>query len=223
MLPSAWSALAVAQAPVLTSARESSVLVVGDAPGPSGIPALPGARRELAVVAAEYRRSRILSGQAATPTAFAQAAPLAEIVHFAGHAQADFRSPWSAFLQLNSDAAHPEGRVRIEDLERWRLPLTRLVVLSGCETSLGRVFRGQGMVNLARPFLGAGAKAVLGTLWKVDDETARLIMSEFHRLFASGLDAPSSLRRAQAAMLNSADPTHAAAKSWSGFVLVEAR
>lgn len=223
MLPSARSALTVAQTLSRPGASESSVLVVGDAFTPSAVPELPGARKELAAVAARYRRSRILTGPAATPTAFAAAAPLADIVHFAGHAEADFRSPWSAFLQLSTDPTHPDGRVRIEDLERWRLPSTRLVVLSGCETSLGRVFRGQGMVNLARPFLGAGAHAVVGTLWKVDDDTARLLMSEFHRHFSAGLDAPTSLRRAQTALLTSANPTHAAARSWSGFVLVEAR
>jgi CHAT domain-containing protein len=108
--------------------------------------------------------------------------------------------------------------LRIEELQRWRLPRARLVVLAACETAVGNVFRGEGAVSLARPFLRAGAASVIGSLWRVDDRTARPVIVMLHRSFVRSGDAVEALRTAQLGLLNGSDPTGALARSWGSFI-----
>jgi CHAT domain-containing protein len=77
-----------------------------------------------------------------------------------------------------------------------------LAVLSACQTALGHAEAGEGVVGLVQAFRMAGARQVLGSLWKVDDEATRALMTEFYRLWSPtdatpGVSAAEALRRAQ--------------------------
>jgi CHAT domain-containing protein len=84
------------------------------------------------------------------------------------------------------------------------------------------VFRGEGLVSLARPFLAAGSTSVVGTLWNVEDDPTRTLVRSFHREFAQRRDAAGALGHAQRVMLNSARPADRLPRSWAGFVAVGA-
>jgi CHAT domain-containing protein len=73
---------------------------------------------------------------------------------------------------------------------------------------------------LARPFLEAGASAVLATLWNVDDAAARQISTEFHRQFIATGDAALALQRAQLAAIHSPNPLDRSPDRWAGFQLI---
>ena len=90
------------------------------------------------------------------------------------------------------------------------LPLhgTDLVTLSACETGLGDVTGGEGMVSIQRAFQVAGARSVISTLWKVDDQVTRTIMERFYRnYFEKEMSKLDSLREAQLWVLNHPETT----------------
>jgi CHAT domain-containing protein len=98
----------------------------------------------------------------------------------------DERDPEHAAVVLAAGSPAEDGR--LEPLEIGRLPLGgRTVVLAGCETSAGPVFRGEGVMSLARAFFGAGASAVVGTLDRARDDDAGVFFSSMYRALARGV------------------------------------
>jgi CHAT domain-containing protein len=80
---------------------------------------------------------------------------------------------------------------------------TELVVLSACETGLGAMEYGQGVLGLQRAFQAAGARAVVASLWKVDDAATSVLMERFYvNLWEKKLPKLEALRQAQLAVLN---------------------
>jgi CHAT domain-containing protein len=122
----------------------------------------------------------------------------ADVIHFAGHAIADEVSPSESRLVV-APASGRRGELRAEDIAGVRLKPGSVVVLSACSTARGRVYRGEGAMTLARPFLAAGASAVIATLWPVRDGSLVRVLTDVHRNLARGLDAPTALAHARRA------------------------
>lgn len=140
------------------------------------------------------------------------------IIHFAAHGEADSNNPGNSAIELSRydrQGQDIESRLRAADIEDLDLS-AELVVLSACETGLGREFRGEGLVGLTQAFFSAGAPRVVVTLWDVNDESTAELMKRFYsRLQSEGPAA--ALRHAQIDMWKSQDknePFH-----WGGFVL----
>lgn len=93
-----------------------------------------------------------------------------------------------------------------------------LVILSSCESGIGRAISGEGVLSLNRAFVSAGARNVLSTLWKIDDRYSSRFMTRFHESVASGESYSVALREAKLALL--ADPATALPRFWAAFVLV---
>jgi CHAT domain-containing protein len=206
-----------------TNAGATSVraLAIGGAPtADPTLPRLPDVPGELRDVATSYSNTTILEGTEATPRRFNQLAGSFDVIHFAGHARANSRVPWSSYLVLAPDAEHPLGFLPVSELSGLHLHGVQLVVLAACETVSGNVYRGEGPVSLARPFLAAGATAVLGTLWSVDDRSTRTFVRAFHREFAREHDAPRALRQAQRVLLASRDASDRLPRAWAAFVII---
>ncbi|MBN1560357.1 tetratricopeptide repeat protein [candidate division KSB1 bacterium] len=93
-----------------------------------------------------------------------------------------------------------------------------LVVLSSCESGIGKMVKGEGMMALTRGFLYAGAKNIVSSLWKVDDKDTKDLMIEFYRHVISGKEYSEALRETKLAMLKNEET--AFPSIWSSFVLV---
>ena len=199
--------------------RSLRVLAVGPA-ADAQRPPLAEVSSEIAELTRHYSSSESLTAQRATPSAVRSIADQFDVIHFAGHAHADLAFPWSSYLALSPDASHPSGLLQASDIESWRLPGTRLVVLGACETAVGTVFRGEGVASLARPFLRAGTRSVVGSLWKVEDRSTRSLLVTFHQAFVGDQDAGAALHAAQLSHLRSADPSDQLAKTWASFVVI---
>jgi CHAT domain-containing protein len=114
-------------------------------------------------------------------------------------------------------SALSDGRsfVFAHELPGRRLPLN-LVVLSGCETGRQGGVEAEELVGLSRAFLAAGARAVLASLWPVEDLPARWFMSDFYGLLAAGQPAREALRQVQCSWLAGKSPLESAAGAGSG-------
>lgn len=105
----------------------------------------------------------------------------------------------------NTDATlgEDDGHLTATEVSQLNLPLTELVVLSACETGLGENANGEGVMGLQRAFQIAGARNVICTLWKVDDEGTRALITRFYEnMWTRGMPKLQALREAQVWMLN---------------------
>ncbi len=93
-----------------------------------------------------------------------------------------------------------------------------LLVLSSCESGVGKLVRGEGMLSLTRGFMYAGAKNLVVSLWKVSDKHTRLLMLEFYREMLNGSGHSQALQKAKLKLIQ--NPQTAFPKLWSGFVLI---
>ena len=141
-------------------------------------------------------------------------------VHFATHALVNTRHPDLSGIVLSTvgrDGATRDGFLRLPDIYNMRLSAD-VVILSACQTALGRDVRGEGMASLTRGFLHAGARGVVSTLWEVRDRQTSELMVRFYRgMLHDGLKPVAALRAAQLAMMR--DPASSAPFYWAGFVL----
>lgn len=163
---------------------------------------LPGALEE-AVALARLLRSIgtaegsvvLRPGDEATEASYRTEAPGSDLVHLACHASIE-ENPSSSFLALAASRPH-DGRLVADEIPD--VPLQdALVFLSGCETGRGRP-TADGVVGLARAFLEAGARAVVFSLWRVDDQVVPIIARHFYRLMfdtEARLDAAAALSEA---------------------------
>ena len=142
------------------------------------------------------------------------------IVHFATHSFFNVRHQELSgiVLSLVDRAGRPrDGFLRLHDIYNLNLPV-ELVVLSACNTGLGKDVRGEGFVGLTRGFLHAGAAGVMASLWKVDDEATAELMKQFYAgVLTEGLPPAAALRRAQMSLRQQRrwrSPYY-----WAGFVL----
>ena len=112
-----------------------------------------------------------------------------------------------------------DGVLTAQELSVMNLGNVKLVVMSACESGLGET-SGEGVFGLQRGFKLAGAKSLLMSLWKVDDEATKVLMTEFYRSFLDGKSKTESLRLAQEYVKS--QPGWQDPKYWAGFILLDA-
>ena len=142
------------------------------------------------------------------------------IVHFATHGLLNSEHPQlsGVVLSLVDERGQPQdGFLRLHEIFNLRLP-AELVVLSACQTGLGKEVKGEGLVGLTRGFMYAGAARVVASLWRVDDAaTAELMKRFYRRMLKDGMRPAAALRAAQVEMWRR--PQWRSPFYWGGFVL----
>lgn len=142
------------------------------------------------------------------------------ILHLAVHGWMNATRPSLSGLVLSlfdASGKPRDGFLRSYEIARLALD-GQLVVLSACQTAIGRSIRGEGLQGLTRAFLQAGARDVIASLWKVDDRATAELMKRFYRHLLQGHRAPAeALRLAQNELR--AEPRWSNPYHWSGFVL----
>jgi CHAT domain-containing protein len=133
----------------------------------------------------------MLVGALATEHSLRDALAEASIVHVASHGFLNRRNPLFSRVELarpalaTSSTSTDDGRLDLHEVFGMNIQ-SRLVFLSGCETGLGTAWstdfaRGEDFATLAQAFLYSGARDVIATLWRLDDEAAAVFASRFYR------------------------------------------
>jgi CHAT domain-containing protein len=183
---------------------------------------LPGTRAEVLGIARLVRQARpdsqvrTLTRCDATASALKSAARAGgPLLHIATHGRIDSNRPRLSALALTADPAASTGAAfSLLDILNLQLH-SRLVVLSACDTSRGRLLPGEGVLGLAQAFMQAGAPSVVASFWRVQDDATAAFMQKFYEHLISGrMTASAALRRAQLDQA-SVDGTY----SWAAFSL----
>jgi CHAT domain-containing protein len=204
------------------------LLVLADPANPSAIRSVrrDGAGVFGALVHARYEAEAALSAFPSGselrtgPTAsesFLKSANLdgVSLLHLGTHAVADERDPEGAAVVLAPGSPAEDGRLEPREIARLSLA-GKTVVLAGCETSAGPVFRGEGVMSLARAFFSAGATAVVGTLDRARDDDAGLFFASMYRALGRGASIGEAMLSAKRERIRAGAP----AAAWAGMVLL---
>jgi CHAT domain-containing protein len=177
-----------------------------DPSGHPGFPRLAATRHEadaIVATASEGTTWRAVGFEASRAAAMSPELGQYRIVHFATHGVVDNENPGLSaviFSMYDARGRAQDGFLRLRDIYGLRLP-AELVVLSACNTALGRQVRGEGLVGIVRGFMYAGARRVVASLWKVDDDATGEMMGRFYReMLLNGRSPAAALREAQLAM-----------------------
>jgi len=179
------------------------------------LPRLPGAREEALQVAELYPRAVPLVGADASKTRFLESAPSADVIHLAAHGidnEADPLLSAIPFAATRTDG----GVLSVREAAELRLMRSPVVVLTACRGA-ARSASSRPIRNFALAFAAAGSRAVIGSLWDVDDDTARALAIDVHRELRAGTPPAAALRHAQLMMMRSADAAENSPRAWSGF------
>jgi CHAT domain-containing protein/tetratricopeptide (TPR) repeat protein len=127
-----------------------------------------------------------------------------QIVHFATHGLINNQHPDLSGVVLSlvdEQGKAQNGFLRLYDIYNLKLNAD-LVVLSACQTALGKEIKGEGLIGLTRGFMYAGAPRVVATLWRIDDRASADMMRRFYEaMLKDGLRPTAALRAAQISML----------------------
>ncbi|HEY6116706.1 MAG TPA: CHAT domain-containing protein, partial [Candidatus Dormibacteraeota bacterium] len=177
----------------------------------------PGAEQEARAIRQTWPAGtvRTFEGVNASEATVRSASASFRILHFATHAEADDREPAASHLRLAANAG-ADGFYHLGEIAADHRR-AELVVLSACETESGPLYRGEGLMGLARAFLSGGAGQVVATEWPVGAATAEL-MREFHRRLAKGDEPGTALRQAKLSLRRNVATGHPF--YWAGFVLL---
>lgn len=211
--------LALGGVPYAGSPMNRSVLTRGF--NRSGFADLPSSEDEVRIAQATFPRQMtdVLVGPAATEAAFKKAS-LDEyrVIHLAVHAFADSTFPDRAALVLLSDPkAGDDGFLQASEIAQMHFRAD-LVVLSACETAVGSLQGQDGIANLSRAFLLAGARSVISTLWEIDDNSSLYLMKQFYRHLSMKQSPAVALRTAKRDMLRTFG-AKAVPYQWAAFTI----
>jgi len=203
--------------------NKSGALLVGDpwvqeiVTGMKKLKQLPCARKEVEMIG-KILNTKPLTDRQATKDEVLKRLSSVALVHIAAHGR---MATGEIALCPNPDRTSERPKLadyllKITDVLEVKLR-AKLVVLSCCHSGRGQV-KAEGVVGIARAFLGAGARSVLVSLWAIDDEATLEFMKEFYQQLAEGKSASEALSRAMKSMRESDDFSEV--KYWAPFVLI---
>ncbi len=176
--------------------QQLSILWGGTKPPPP----LPGTRAEATEIAALYNTAPAL-GAAATEGLVRDGLKNCDIVHIATHGYVNNDHPLASGLLLTRPkrqvaTTNEDGGLLAWEVAEQVRARAQLVVLSACETGLGRSLRAEGVDGLVRAFSIAGVPSIVSSLWRVDDTSTARLMAGFHKKVRAGVSYDEALRLA---------------------------
>jgi CHAT domain-containing protein len=163
----------------------------------------------------ESRRTLLLGTEANEAAFREKCLDRYQVIHFATHGIYDDYNPELSGLVLSNSSRGEDGFLLVDEITKLDLNCS-LVVLSGCQTGVGKYIRGEGIVGLSRAFLSSGASTVVASLWEIGDESTADFMEEFYRGFTGGLGKSEALASAKRHMIEKGRNY----RCWAPFILI---
>ena len=192
----AYSARSLMKQPENSSGTGGCLLV---APGRFvaglGVSSLDASEKFLQESGAFYKGSRVLVNSDANKKQFLKQFPRYKIVSVYSHATAG-NGGNEPLLYMQDDS------IRLSELQSLDRPATQLVILSACQTSVGKNAAGEGIYSLARGFAAAGVPSIATTLWEADANAMYAITKGFHQRISQGMRKDDALQQAKLAYIH---------------------
>lgn len=182
---------------------------------------LPGTQAEVNLISKEMRTS-IFRNEEASEKNFRIHSKKYDILHLAMHAFINDSLPAFsrfAFSQNHNNIPENDGWLNTADIYNLELQ-ARLTVLSACNTGVGKLQKGEGLMSLARGFIYAGCPNIIMTMWEVEDNAGTQIMSYFYKNLKKGKSTGEALRLAKLTYLEQAGPRMAHPHYWLSFISI---
>jgi len=179
----------------------------------SGLSSLPASDKSLMNIAAGFKRSKLLTGAEASRSGFLNNLTKYQLLQIYAHANAD-----SANMEPRLYLA--DSAVYLSEVQQLNFPNTDLVVLSACNTGIGRYAGGEGVFSMSRAFMTAGVPASLTNLWQVDDKVTYQLTESFYKYLQQGLPKDEALNKAKLGLLTDGDKLHSMPYFWAATILI---
>jgi CHAT domain-containing protein len=158
-------------------------------------------------------------GKDASEDIFKKEAHLYRILHLASHTVVNDSLPDLSYLSFSPEDKIEDGRLNVFEIYNQKIS-AEMIILSSCNTGLGKIINGEGAISMARAFMYAGCPSIIMSLWDIDDRaTSEVVVSFYESLFA-GKSKDESLREAKLKYLGNADQYTANPLYWGGLVSI---
>jgi CHAT domain-containing protein/Tfp pilus assembly protein PilF len=171
------------------SSKQSSLLSA------SSYDALPFSGDEVSAIA-QLTNGDVLYGTDASLTFFRNHATDYRVLHLSTHGRADTRLGDYGYVGLSSTTEGEIDKLYSREIYNYYLD-SDMIVLSACETGVGKHLSGEGIISLSRAFTYAGAKSIFPTLWQVQDESTKELIVSFYKNLGQGMDKNEALWQAK--------------------------
>lgn len=193
-------------------------------PAKDNLNALPGTESEVKTITSLFDSKNIaakmFTGLDANEHAI-KSTPLKEysLIHFATHGVVDENSPELSRIFLQSSSEAEDGNLFAGEIYNLEMNAD-LVTLSACQTGLGKISKGEGVIGLSRALVYAGAKSIIVSFWSVADESTSELMKTFYQRLLENPSAgyATSLRGAKLALMQ--NEKYSAPFYWAPFILI---
>ncbi|MFT4565223.1 MAG: CHAT domain-containing protein, partial [Saprospiraceae bacterium] len=183
--------------------------------GSNSIPPLPFIDAEIASIKRAFK-IELISQNDDLSVDFLQIIKQAQVLHFGGHAILDGDNNEQSYLALGH-GEDSNSRLRLGELYTAECG-SELVTLSACNTGMGGILDGEGISSITRGFLYSGARAVVNTLWTVDDQSTSSIIGLFYEYLKQGKSKSHALRLAKLEYLQQAETYRRHPYYWAGVI-----
>lgn len=174
------------------------------------LPQLPFSGAEINEVHKIYSGETALNGDA-TKSRLLNGMNEFRILHLSTHADiGDGEDPWIAFK---------DGKMYLNEIYATKNQAD-MVVLSGCNTSMGELKKGEGAMSLARGFFHSGAKSVVSSLWSTNDKSSKELMVAFYKGLDKGLTKSAAMRKAKMAYIDKYRGTVITPSFWAALIVI---
>ncbi len=153
----------------------------------------------------------------ATKEVFINEAPKHKMLFFATHAELDDNNPMNSALIFTPTKDSVDYKLRAADLYNTTLH-AEMALLSACETGLGKIHKGEGVMSLARAFTYAGCPSLVMSLWRISDSSTPKITDAFFDFLQKGLTKDKALQKAKLIYLENTPERHSHPAYWAGLV-----
>ena len=176
-----------------------------------------GSSREINNIS-KFIKGSFYKGPDATETTFKSLASQFDILHLAVHGMANNQSKLSNSLMFKNERDSVNDGI-LHSYELLNMDIkAKLVVLSACETGLGKQFKGEGIFSMARSFAYAGCESIIMSYWKANDNSTAEVMRFFYKYLVQGVTIDKALTIAKRAYINQGEELTSHPSTWAAFV-----